>query len=126
MPRFALFSVSSPSRHPANQRAYDPGTHSYLADYVRPSSWVLRLSFFPAGASEGEEGPLSLPDEILSYRWTIDQLAGSFETEIERGRDNFVPQLDVQVPEPATYQITLTVRLSDGTIESSTLSVSVA
>lgn len=118
MPRFAFFSISSPSRHPANQRAYDPESHSYLAEYVRPASWLLRLSFRPARVSDVAAGRGALPDQIASYRWTIQQLAGAFKINIERSRSQFSPQMDVHVPVPATYEVTLVVRLTDGTTES--------
>ena len=120
MPGFARFSVSSPSRHPANLNAYDSDDHRYLPEYVNPDSWVLGLSFFPRGLSEPSEGKLELPKEIISFGWTVEQLEGPFSLKSGGTRTSFRLTTEVRVPKPGDYKITLRVNLAGGTQETAT------
>jgi hypothetical protein len=122
MPRFARFSVATPSRHPANQNGYDSSEHEhrYHADYVTPGSWVLNLSFVPEGLSEAPGGRFTLPREITSFGWTVKQGGGPFLVTVAGSRSPFRLTTDVRVPEPGDYEITLRVNLADGTREIST------
>lgn len=39
MARDVLFSIFTPSQHPADNDVYDSRKHQYLPEYVNPASW---------------------------------------------------------------------------------------
>jgi hypothetical protein len=118
MPQFARFSISTPSRHPANQAGYDSDHHRYRPDYVIPPFWVLKLAFTPEGLLEPSEGKITLPPQIASYRWTVQQVGGPFSATIDRTPSPLLTT-EVRVPESGEYEITLQVNLTDGNRETS-------
>jgi len=132
MPKFARFTISTPTRHPANLKAYDPIFHRYKPDYVNPAFWVLNLIAIPPGLHESiaDESFLSsmellksldekvkkavIPNEILTFVWTVKQVGGSFSRTIPKLRSPSMWRTEVQVPKPGEYEVTLQVNLTGG------------
>src|SRR5215217_4690557 len=72
-------SISTPSRHPANQSsdAYDSSLHHYRADYVDPEFWVLNLTAIPSGPPFGFGVFQVIPANIVSFTWTVTKVGTS-------------------------------------------------
>jgi|GEM_PF-1831423 hypothetical protein len=107
------FSISTPSRHPANQKGYDAKHHRYRAEYVNPEFWTLVLDASP-GLPKSANGDVRVPSEIVSFAWHIEQVNGAFNVQDRRtSPPNW--KTEVKVPEPGAYKITLQINLADGT-----------
>jgi len=68
-----LVAISTPSRHPANQKGYNSLLHRYNPEYVNPPSWEIIVSVFFSGLGETEEGHPGIPPEVKSIEWHIKQ-----------------------------------------------------
>src|SRR3954452_10857825 len=117
MPQVARFTISTPSRHPANQNGDDAGEHRYGPEYVNPPYWELNLRAVPDGITEAPNGRERPPVDVVRVRWTIHQLDGAFTEAISRDRSTSVSMLraSVHVPEPGTYDVPLGLNLTDST-----------
>jgi hypothetical protein len=116
---YARFVISTPSRHPGNLNAYDPGQHRYRPDYVNPGTWTLLLSFLPAGLIENPPDNHTLPTEISTYEWTITGETGDYRQRVPYTRSDYKVLTPVQVPATGSYEVTLRVKLLNGLVESS-------
>ncbi len=116
MPR--KFSISTPSRHPANQNGYDGLLHRYKADYVNPKFWILNLDASP-GLPKSSDGKVQVPGDILSFSWRVKQLDGPFSV-VDHRTSSPIWQSQVQIPEPGEYEVTLEVTFTGGRREINT------
>src|SRR5688572_26685930 len=107
MPQVARFTISTPSRHPANQDGYEFSRHRYRPEYVNPPSWELNLAARPDGIVEDDNGRELVPPDIVGLRWTVRQVDGPFSKAISRKRSTTMLRATVRVPEPGTYDVTL-------------------
>jgi lysophospholipase L1-like esterase len=105
------FSISTPSRHPANQNGYDATTHRYRSDYVNPKFWTLNLDASVGFPKQGF-GSNRVPFNVVSYQWTVSRVGGTFSRTIVKHRsDEEMWKVEVQLPNPGTYEVTLQVNL---------------
>lgn len=111
----ASISISTPSRHPANQKGYNPATHSYKKTYVNPPSWTIQLGAFGVMTGEENEKPVIHPS-VKSLQWTIIK-EGVFEKKISKRRSRVMLHTETNVPEQGEYDITLEVFLNNGSSE---------
>jgi hypothetical protein len=118
MTGLARFTVSTPSRHPAGLKGYDPGKSRYRDDYVNPPGWDLVLGFFPRGSHP--DSILRVAASFVSYEWLIDEVDGPFSTHVRRSAAQYIPTQHVRVPRPGEYNITLRVTRHDGGREEAT------
>ena len=122
MSKFTMFSISTPSRHPAKLEGYDAVKHRYRPDYVNPPSWDLELTPFPA-APFSFGTIVKIPDEIESLEWTVKQVNGTFAIHVPRSKPGPLESAlkkTVQVPVPGKYEVTLQANLKDGSTETNT------
>lgn len=124
MSKLGDFSVRSQSRFPIiptqwNDRYdkdYDTKTHRYTDHYLHPT-YTLHLA-----AYMGETEVIDIPDDVVSFDWTVTSQDGSFQkhvsTPVVRSKFNDVkgvPGLEtVKVPKPGVYDIHLQVRVAAG------------
>jgi len=116
MPQLVNFSISTPSRHPANQNGYvsDLNRPHYRADYVTPEFWILNLHAIPFGLSESSDGKPIIPTNIASFQWTVKQVEGTFSKTVTQGRSPSMMHTRVRIPKPGEYEITLQVNVTNG------------
>lgn len=127
----AQFSISMPSRHPANQTgddAYNRGKHYYRKDYVKPKSWTLQLTLEPRSSwslyREVDDGVYEA--NAHSLRWQVTQIGGAFskiivkELSLRGGPQSEAAPTEIQVPTPGEYEIRLQINLRSGKSVSST------
>lgn len=116
MSHSVTFSISTPSRHPANQSGYDPDPRNphYRADYVNPAFWILNLQAIPLDLGESANGEALIPPHIASFQWTVNHVAGFFSKTITKEHSPAMMNTAVQVPQPGEYEITLQVNLTKG------------
>lgn len=120
MSQTARFTISSPSRHSANQRGYDSDEHRYKPEYVNPTSWELSLRAFPEGWSEDDNGRVLVPADIASLRWIVDQVDGPFFEARNHKRSRGMLQAQFNLPGPGNYEVTLRLNLTSGESVSNT------
>ena len=112
------FSISTPSRHPANQKGYDAISRRYGADYVNPKFWILNLDASP-GLPKGPSGDVEVPSDVISFTWTVNQVDGPFS--LKDHRTSSPPwKAEVQIPRPGEYEVSLQVNLTGGRREINT------
>jgi GDSL-like Lipase/Acylhydrolase family len=112
-PGVVLFSVSTPSRHPANAQAYDPNRHRYLPGYVNPRSWMLNLAA-PLMFDRETGGPNPpVPPGVGDCEWRVSEIGGSFQ-KVLSGNARTMERVAVKVPRPGEYLIEHTVKRTDG------------
>lgn len=120
----AQFSISMPSRHPANQKgdeAYDRENHQYRQDYVKPKFWILQLSaLYARHQSERDDGVFEVPNDLLSFKWSVRQIDGPFSQSIIEQRSPRMGRVEFKVPAAGEYEISLQVNLRNGRSVSST------
>lgn len=152
----ADFEIWADSRHAMNNaNSYDSKTSSYNPGFVNPPHWVIRMDawnglqkfmkdqepgFLPLmiDPAESFQNPqivdpgngFRLPEEVISYDWSIRNDDGSFREERQSHRSKFgdgkervITQMDFNVPELDTYVVNLTVRFKDGTVENQAKSI---
>jgi hypothetical protein len=112
MAQVARFAMSTPSRHPAEQNAYDGGHHRYRPEYVSPDSWELNLMAFPDGLGEDDNGRPIIPTEISSFVWTVREVNGPFSKAVTVDRSPFMLREVFQLPNPGTYDVTLRMNIA--------------
>lgn len=108
-----LVVISTPSRHPANQKGYNTLLHGYNSDYINPSFWEITLSIFFPEIGEIEEGQLGIPPEVKSIEWNVKQKQGTFEKTLTKKASTSMFHTKVQVPAQGEYEITLQVKNKD-------------
>ena len=106
------FSITTPSRHPAEQVGYDPHAHRYRADYVNPKFWVLNLDGSP-GLPKNSDGSVQVPNEVTAYRWTVKEIGGAFSKGVVNHKSSDIWKADIQIPHPGKYEITLQIDLKN-------------
>ncbi|MHA7207930.1 GDSL-type esterase/lipase family protein [Arthrobacter sp. MDT1-65] len=108
MARDAVFSISTPSRHPADADGYDSSRHRYRPEYVNPDSWKLLLHAWPSGTQENPQSEeLTFPPDLLWLEWRIRERGGPFTTSTRSDAPNIHPRVTLNVPHPGNYEITL-------------------
>ncbi len=109
-----IFSIFTPSRHPANQIGYVASTHRYRSDYVNPSGWILNLDASP-GLPKSKNGNVEVPSNITSFQWVVRQAQGGFSKTVMKDRTKSeMWKAEVEIPQPGQYDITLQVNLTNG------------
>jgi len=112
-----LVAISTPSRHPANQKGYNSLLHRYNPEYVNPPSWEIIVSVFFSGLGETEEGHPGIPPEVKSIEWHIKQKQGTFEKILSKNPSSSMFRTKVQIPAPGEYEITLQVKNNDESVD---------
>lgn len=121
MSQFTGFSVSTPSRHPANQKAYDSTRHQYQEDYVNPKFWdILLHPSLKILIGEEDNGRPIFDVNIASLEWKVKQVNGSFEETFHRNISSSILKTTVRIPAQGEYEITFQVNFTNGSSESNT------
>lgn len=93
-------NVIAESRHPEDQKAYDPEQHVYQAAYVQPSGWRLSVT-------------ATLPPAVDGWQWEVVETEGQFR---ESGPFPDEGELTFQVPHPGQYELTVKAQAADGRV----------
>jgi len=109
-----FLSVSTPSRHPANQDGYDSIRHRYLPIYVQPEAWILA----PAVVTSAVFDP-----GVRSVRFMVRGADFPFETTATvtsstganegQGKEGLW-RTRIAVPRPGTYAVSALVTMDSG------------